>query len=69
MEKLRRVNYPSDLVLLSGEGGLERPSVVFLNQLLTLHKNLLQKHIGSLSEERLAELNVKLTIALGLLGK
>lgn len=69
MEKLRRVNYPSDLLLSSGEGGLERPSVVFLNQLLTLNKNLLQEHIGSLSEQRLAELNVKLTIALGLLGR
>lgn len=68
MDKLRRVNHPTDFLLSQGEGGLERPSVVFLNQLLTLHKNLLEGHIGSLSAKRLAELNVKLTIALGLLS-
>lgn len=68
MDKLRRVNYPTDLILTAGEGSLERPSVVFLNQLLTLHKNLLQTHIGALPAERVAELNVKLTVALGLLS-
>lgn len=69
LDKLRRVNYPTDLILAAGEGGLERSSVVFLNQLLTLHKNLLQAHIGALPAARMAELNVKLTIALGLLTK
>lgn len=68
LDKLRRVNYPTDLILATGEGGLERPSVAFLNQLLTLHKNLLQTHIGALPAERVAELNVKLTVALGLLS-
>ncbi|NUQ37104.1 MAG: type II toxin-antitoxin system PemK/MazF family toxin [Caldilineales bacterium] len=69
MVKLRRVNYPTDLLLLPGETGLQRPSVVFLNQLLALDKNLVYKHIGSLSAEQLVELNVKLTIALGLLDR
>jgi len=50
------------------EGGLKRPSVVFLNQLLTIHKNLLQDHIGSLSASKLAELNVKLALALDLVA-
>ncbi len=66
-EKLRRINHPADFLLLPGECGLERPSVVFLNQLTTLHKNLLQDHIGSLPAARLAELNARLTVALGLL--
>jgi mRNA-degrading endonuclease toxin of MazEF toxin-antitoxin module len=66
MEKLRRINHPTDFLLASGEGGLSRPSVVFLSQLLTLHKNLLQDHIGALPVARLAELNVRLAMALGL---
>ncbi len=66
-EKLRRINHPSDFVLMPGECGLERPSVVFLNQLITLHKNLLQDHIGSVPADRVAELNARLTVVLGLL--
>jgi len=66
-QKLRRINHPTDFLLDSGECGLDRPSVIFLNQLVTLHKNLLRQPIGALSAERLAELNVKLAIALGLL--
>lgn len=67
MEKLQRMNYPTDLVLSAGEGGLKQPSVVFLNQLLTLQKNLLQEHIGVLPSLRIAELDVRLGWALGLL--
>ncbi len=52
---------------MPGECGLERPSVVFLNQLITLHKNLLQDHIGSVPADRVAELNARLTVVLGLL--
>jgi mRNA-degrading endonuclease toxin of MazEF toxin-antitoxin module len=49
------------------EGGLKQPSVAFLNQLRTLHKNLLSDYIGELPAERIAELNVKLAYSLGLL--
>jgi mRNA interferase MazF len=66
LEKLRRINHPTDFLLSPAECGLKRPSVVFLNQLLTIHKNLLQDHIGSLSAPKLAELNVKLALALSL---
>jgi mRNA-degrading endonuclease toxin of MazEF toxin-antitoxin module len=45
---------------------LKRPSVVFLNQLLTIHKNLLQEHISALPVSRLPELDVKLALALDL---
>ena len=66
LEKLRRINHPTDFLLAASEGGLSRPSVVFLSQLLTLHKNLLQDHIGALPPTRIAELNVRLAMALGL---
>jgi len=66
LEELQRINHPTDFLLSPAECGLGRPSVVFLSQLLTLHKNLLQDHIGALPPARMAELNVKLAIALGL---
>jgi mRNA interferase MazF len=68
LEKLCRINHPTDFLLSPAECGLKRPSVVFLNQLLTLHKNLLQDHIGSLPPAKLAELNVKLALALDLVA-
>jgi len=68
LEKLRRINHPTDFLLSPAECGLKRPSVVFLNQLLTLHKSLLQDHIGSLPSAKLAELNVKLALALDLVA-
>jgi len=69
LEKLRRINHPTDFLLSPAECGLKQPSVVFLNQLLTIHKNLLQDHIGPLPALRLAELNVKLAEALGLVER
>ena len=68
LEKLRRINHPTDFLLSPAECGLKRPSVVFLNQLLTIHKNLLQDHIGSLPPAKLAELNVRLALALDLVA-
>jgi mRNA interferase MazF len=67
LDKLRRINHPTDFLLSPAECGLKRPSVAFLSQLLTLHKSLLQDHIGALPPARIAELNVRLAIALGLL--
>ena len=66
--KLRRINHPTDLLLSPDECALKRPSVVFLNQLVTLHKNLLQERIGSVPAARMAELNVKLALALDLVA-
>lgn len=66
LDKLRRINHPTDFLLTPAECGLNRPSVAFLSQLLTLHKNLLQEHIGALLPTRLAELNVRLAMALGM---
>ena len=67
LDKLRRINHPTDLLLTPDECGLKQPSVVFLNQILTIHKNLLQDHLGCLPLARWDELNVKLALALGLL--
>jgi mRNA-degrading endonuclease toxin of MazEF toxin-antitoxin module len=65
--KLRRVNYPSDLFLETGEAGLTQPSVIFLNQLRTLHKNLTDHYIGQLLPQQIEEMDAKLAFCLGLL--
>ena len=67
LARLQHVAYPTDFLLMPPEGGLKQPSVAFLNQLRTLHKNLLSDYIGELPAERIAELNVKLAYSLGLL--
>lgn len=68
LARLQEVNYPTDFLLTPPEGGLTRPSVVFLNQLRTLHKNLMTEYIGELPPTRIAELNVKLALSLGLVA-
>jgi mRNA-degrading endonuclease toxin of MazEF toxin-antitoxin module len=68
LARLQEVNYPTDLLLTPPEGRLTRPSVIFLNQLRTLNKNLLTEYIGDLPVERVAELNVKLALSLGLIA-
>jgi mRNA-degrading endonuclease toxin of MazEF toxin-antitoxin module len=65
--RLRRVNYAADLVLKAGEGELPQPSVVFLNQLRTLHKNLAESLIGQLPPHRIEEMDARLAFCLGLL--
>jgi len=65
--KLRRVNYPANLILEAGEGGLTRPSVAFLNQLRTLHKNLTGDLLGELSPTRIEDMDARLAFCLGLL--
>jgi len=67
LARLQQVDYPTDFLLIPPEGGLKQSSVAFLNQLRTLHKNLLSDYIGELPAERIAELNVKLAYSLGLL--
>lgn len=67
LARLQRVNYSTDFLLIPPEGGLKHPSVAFLNQLRTLHKNLMADYIGELPSERMTELNVRLAYSLGLL--
>lgn len=64
--KLHRVNYAADLVLEAGDGGLPQPSVIFLNQLRTLHKNLAENLIGQLPPHRMEEMDARLAFCLGL---
>lgn len=68
LARLQQVNYPTDFLLQPPEGGVKRPSVAFLNQLRTLHKDLLTDYMGALPAARISELNVKLALSLGLVS-
>lgn len=48
------------------ESGLERPSVVMLEQLRTLDKQRLDKYVGRLDQKKLSELDYALAISLDL---
>lgn len=48
------------------ESGLDRPSVVMLEQLRTLDKQRLDKYVGRLDQKKLAELDNALAISLDL---
>lgn len=62
---------PSKTVLpthcyLGTESGLERPSIILLEQLRTIDKRRLGRYIGRLSKERIEEMNRALMISLDL---
>jgi len=58
--------YPFLVRLAAGEGGLERDSAVNASQILTVDKVRLARRLGSLSAERMREVDRALKISLGL---
>ena len=61
-----RKKYPVTVLLGTGEGGLREPSMVNLAHLLTIDKTRLQKRVGSLSTDRMSEVDVAICVSLGL---
>ncbi|MCL6448580.1 MAG: type II toxin-antitoxin system PemK/MazF family toxin [Armatimonadetes bacterium] len=58
--------YPFLVRLKAGEGGLERESMVNAAQILTIDKSRLVKKLGSLSAEKISEVNRALKVSLDL---
>lgn len=56
--------YPVTVGIERGEGGLKQPSMVNLAQVLTLDKARLQRRLGSLSPETMAEVDGAIRISL-----
>ena len=51
--------------VMKAENGLEKPSIVLLEQIHTIDKQRLQKYIGKASDEALAGIEYALAISLG----
>lgn len=58
--------YPFEVLLRSGEGGLTRDSKALLDQIRTVDKVRLGQKLGSLSLERIAEIDRAMMLSLGL---
>jgi len=58
--------YPMNVRVGLSEGGLERPSVIKTSQILTISKERLEKRLGSLSRERMTEVDRAIKLSLSL---
>ncbi|MGB9858519.1 MAG: type II toxin-antitoxin system PemK/MazF family toxin [Moorellaceae bacterium] len=58
--------YPFHVLITPEESGLDRPSVVKLEQLMTIDKTRLVKKVGTLSEEKMEEVDRAIHLSLGL---
>lgn len=56
--------YPVTVPLKRGEGGLSRPSMVNLAQVLTIDKSRLQRRLGALSTLRMESVNAAIKVSL-----
>jgi mRNA interferase MazF len=62
-----RVSYPVDVLIPSaGESGLRPNSRVLLNQIKTIDKHRLERYIGRLNDEHMAQVDEAIKISLGL---
>jgi mRNA interferase MazF len=59
-------NYPVTVSLEAGEGGVDKPCMINLSQLLTIDKDRLGKKLGKLNEEKICQMNTSLKISLAL---
>ena len=58
--------YPFEVHLNAGEGGLAKESKALLDQIRTLDKSRLGNHIGTLSAERMEEVNRAIRLSLAI---
>ena len=60
--------YPTEVFVSTGEGGLERNSLVLLNQIRTIDKRRLVKRLGILKRETMEQVEEALKVSLGITG-
>jgi mRNA interferase MazF len=59
-------SYPTEISLELGDGGLDRSSIVLLNQLRTIDRSRLVKKLGAVGAGVLARVDLALRTSLGL---
>ncbi len=63
--RMSKTKLPTHIEIAAGEGGLDKDSVVLLEQLRTLDKRRLRDKIGELSPDDMREVDQGLLISLG----
>ena len=58
--------FPYEVSLKAGEGGLQKDSIVLLNQIRTIDKKRLGKRIGTISSESIKKVDKAIEISIGL---
>ncbi len=58
--------YPTEIPVRASEGGLERDSVVLLNQIRSIDKGRLGRRLGALKAQTMQEVDRALLLSLGL---
>ncbi len=66
---LRLGEMPGNVRLRKGEGGLAQPSVVNVSQLRTVDRSRLADRIGSVGDDRMAQILDGLALLLGIEGR
>ncbi len=65
--KLNKAKLPTHIELSSKEYGLEKDSVVLLEQIRTIDKTRLKEKIGELSDSKMIQVNKAMMISLGVI--
>lgn len=65
--KLNKAKLPTHIELSSKEYGLEKDSVVLLEQIRTIDKSRLKEKIGELNEFKMSQVNKAMMISLGVI--
>lgn len=60
--------YPTEIVVRSSEGGMEKDSVILLNQVRSIDKTRLVRRLGVVREETMMLVERATEISLGLIG-
>ena len=64
-----RVLYPTEVSISAPDGGLEKDSVVLLNQIRSIDCQRLVKKLGILSEETMLKIDRAIQVSLGLVDR
>lgn len=59
---MKKISWPSSILLEKGEANLEKKSIIDTSQQLFISKNQLGKFIGSLENQRIIELSSKIEL-------
>ena len=64
--QIAKAKLPTHVEMLVGDGGLERDSVILLEQIRTIDKSRLMEKVATLSEDMMKKVNQATEISLGL---
>lgn len=65
--QIDKAKFPAHVEVKAGEGGLERDSVILLEQIRTIDKSRLMEKVATLNEEMMKKVSQAVEISLGLI--